>query len=338
MPAYQEIQQSLQWMEAHLDENLDIAALSDQVHLSMYYYQRLFSRLVGRPVAEYQKLRRVARASEDLLQNGGRILDIALKWGFQSHESFSRAFKDAYGLTPDEYRKNPMPLTHFIIPDLSMMYRMIDEGVPLLAEGVILEVTRRNYSQERLYAGFSLQCPMGRPSIDNPGRLWEFFTPVPRKHLPHLHPQGSEVGISLPGQQEGCFTYFAGCEVTERSDAFLAARRLDGYGDIPEGMQPCYHTLPAGEYAVCTFTAEDFAYLVNNALDKAMGYFFGTWLPNKKLASTSCVELYDERCLRWHPKYSLSEDVPHLLPREPRLSQWSGPEMEIQVGIPSPQS
>lgn len=330
MPAYQEIQQSLQWIEDHLEDPIDISALSDQAHLSMYYYQRLFSRLVGRPVAEYQKQRRVARASGDLLA-GERILDIALKWGFQSHETFSRAFKEAYGLTPDEYRKNPVPLTHYIQPDLSLLYRMIDEGLPLLADGVILEITRRTYPAERLYAGFSLQCPMGRPSVDNPGRLWEFFAPVPRKHLPDLHPQGSEVGISMPGTQEGCFTYFVGCEVTQRSDDFLRAESLEGYGNIPTGFQPCYQTLPAGEYVICTFTAEDFVLLVNNALDKAMGYLFGTWLPNRNLSAYNCVELYDERCLRWHPKYELNQDVPHLENREPRLSQWSGPEMEFQA-------
>ena len=332
MPAYQEIQQSLQWIEDHLEDPIDIAALSDQAHLSMYYYQRLFSRLVGRPVAEYQKLRRVARASGDLLA-AERILDVALKWGFQSHETFSRAFKEAYGLTPDEYRKNPMPLTHFIQPDLSLLYRMIDEGVPLLADGVILEITRRVYSAERLYAGFSLQCPMGKPSVDNPGRLWDFFAPVPRGHLPHLHPQGSEVGISLPGVQPECFTYFVGCEVTQRSEEFLQATHWEGYGDIPAGFVPCYHTLPAGEQMICTFTAEDFVSLVNSALDKAMGYFFGTWLPGKNIAPSSCVEYYDERCLRWHPKYDPSNDVPHLVKQEARLSQWSGPEMELQVGV-----
>lgn len=65
---------------------------------------------------EYIKLRRVAKASEALLDKNKRILDIALDLGFSSHEIFTRTFKSTYGLTPEEYRANPVRLNNFCMP------------------------------------------------------------------------------------------------------------------------------------------------------------------------------------------------------------------------------
>ena len=92
MHAWEQIQQTLDFIEDHLDEAINIESLAKMASLSPFYYQRLFSRLVKKPVAEYMRLRRMAKATEVLLEKDQRILDIALELGFSSHVHFSRTF------------------------------------------------------------------------------------------------------------------------------------------------------------------------------------------------------------------------------------------------------
>ena len=102
MHAWEQIQITVDYIEEHLAEEMKIENLAQRASLSQFYFQRLFSRLVRKPVNEYIKLRRLARASDALLDKSNRILDIALDLGFSSHEILTRTFKSTYGMTPEE--------------------------------------------------------------------------------------------------------------------------------------------------------------------------------------------------------------------------------------------
>lgn len=106
MYAYENIEMSLNYIEQHLSEKIETEKLAEIACLSTFYYQRLFKRLVKRSVQEYIKLRRLAMVIAELNNSEERILDIALKYGFSDHANFTRAFKEVYHITPDEYRKN----------------------------------------------------------------------------------------------------------------------------------------------------------------------------------------------------------------------------------------
>jgi AraC family transcriptional regulator len=95
MHAWEAIQKSLDYIEANISVNIDIEQHANESALSPFYYQRLFSRLVKKPIREYIKLRRLACAYKSLADKQSRILDIALDCGFGSHETFTRAFKEA---------------------------------------------------------------------------------------------------------------------------------------------------------------------------------------------------------------------------------------------------
>lgn len=333
MVAFQEIQDTLRRMEEQLDAPLDVQALAAEAHLSPYYFQRLFSRLVGRPIAEYQKQRRLARSLDLLRDTNRRILDIALSLGFQSHETFIRAFKDAFGMTPDEFRKSERHMSGFtpvLTPDVTMAYQLVDEGMPLVADGIVLEISRRTYSEERLYAGFRVSCPTSVPNNFNPGVTWDYFSKGQTRNIPFLHIHGDHAGIG--GEGPNGFTYLAGCQVTEIDPAFTQTREWPGFGALPDYLAPDYARVPSGVYLICTFTAEDFSHLVIEAIEKAYGYFMSTFIPRHGIKTEGpMIEMYDERCLRWHPVYRYEDDVRHLEARQPKLSQWEGPEMEIQV-------
>ena len=160
MHAWEQIQQTIEYIENHLDEEIKIDDLAKIASLSPFYYQRLFSRLVKKPVAEYVKLRRMAKATVTLLHKDKRILDIALDLGFSSHEHFTRTFKDTFGMIPDEYRKNPTTLNRMTKPELLLHYVLIDEGVPLITDGIVLEINRQQLIEPIDFTGMNLDIPI----------------------------------------------------------------------------------------------------------------------------------------------------------------------------------
>ena len=96
MHAWEAIEQSLTYIEEHLAEEISTEELANSVGLSPFYFQRLFKRLVNKPIQEYVKLRRLAKVIENLESTNQRILDIALDYGFSSHANFTRAFKEIF--------------------------------------------------------------------------------------------------------------------------------------------------------------------------------------------------------------------------------------------------
>lgn len=224
MYAWEAIQKTLDYMEERISENQEIDGLAAIAALSPFYYQRLFSRLVKKPVREYIRYRRLANACEALSCKENRILDVALEWGFGSHEGFTRAFKEAYGMTPEQYRDHPVRLNQFIKPDLSLSNTMIDEGVPLISDGLILEINRRTLEQPIMFIGLSNyapidgQMPLGEATgVDVPGEVWRQFHE--RKGSINRLPAGRELGVAFMGDApSGNFTYFAGAEALPDAD------------------------------------------------------------------------------------------------------------------------
>lgn len=98
------------------DEALTLKYLAQKLGYSEFYVSRKFKEISGIQFRDYLRYRKLAFALKQLRDTERGILDIALNYGFSSHEAFSRAFKEAYGITPSEYRKNPIPVSlHTII-------------------------------------------------------------------------------------------------------------------------------------------------------------------------------------------------------------------------------
>lgn len=272
MHAWEQIQLTIDYIEDHLSEELKTEDLARIASLSQFYYQRLFSRLVKRPVNEYIKLRRLALASEALLDKNKRILDIALDHGFSSHETFTRNFKETFKITPEVYRANPVRLNNFVKPQLLLNYILVDENVPLIADDIVLEITRRQVSSPQFYIGLTQeflinQLPgSGATGVDTLGKMWDTFHER-KSVILEFKEGGDEIAVASPGVKEGHYSYFVGAEA-------MTNKPFEQYTTWE---------LPSGEYIVCTFEAEDFEKLVMDALYKAHRYLFETWLPNHNL-------------------------------------------------------
>lgn len=92
------------------DEALTLHSLSCKLGYSEFYTTRKFKEISGMQFRDYLRCRKLAFALKEVRDSERGILEIAFDYGFSSHEAFTRAFKAAYGVTPSEYRKKPVPV------------------------------------------------------------------------------------------------------------------------------------------------------------------------------------------------------------------------------------
>lgn len=104
---------SIRYIESHLTEELTVEEVADAVHVSPFYFQKGFAMLCGFSVAEYIRNRRLALAGRDLATTEEKVIDIALKYGYDSPDSFAKAFTRFHGITPMAARKNGFLLKSF---------------------------------------------------------------------------------------------------------------------------------------------------------------------------------------------------------------------------------
>ena len=92
------------------DEALTLRSLSGKLGYSEFHTTRKFKEISGMQFRDYLRQRRLAFALIDVRDTRKSILNIAVDYGFSSHEAFTRAFKASYTITPNEYRKRPVPV------------------------------------------------------------------------------------------------------------------------------------------------------------------------------------------------------------------------------------
>lgn len=97
-------------IKAEDDESMTLSALSKKLGYSQYYTSRMFCSISGMTLKDYIRSRKLAFALKEVRDTENSILYIAVKYGFSSHEAFTRAFKDMFGVTPSAYRREPVPV------------------------------------------------------------------------------------------------------------------------------------------------------------------------------------------------------------------------------------
>jgi AraC family transcriptional regulator len=94
----------------YFDDEITLSALAGELGYSQYHITKQFRSLTGITFRNYLRLRRLAYSVIELRDSEKRIIDVACDYGFNSQEAYTRAFKETYGITPNEYRKRKMPL------------------------------------------------------------------------------------------------------------------------------------------------------------------------------------------------------------------------------------
>lgn len=106
MECHQAIGKAIIFIENHLNEPIKASDVAGTVPYSYYHFHRYFSAVMGESIGSYIRSRRLTQAAWELVHTEKRVLDIGLSFYFESAESFTRAFKSRYGITPTAYRKN----------------------------------------------------------------------------------------------------------------------------------------------------------------------------------------------------------------------------------------
>lgn len=107
------IQKAINYIEEHLHETITMEQIAQEVNASVFHFQRTFSILTDMSIADYIRRRRLTLAAQELINTDSKVIDIAYKYGYDSPEAFTKAFRKQHNVTPSEVRKQQGPLQSY---------------------------------------------------------------------------------------------------------------------------------------------------------------------------------------------------------------------------------
>ncbi len=149
----------LAYIEANLEGDLSVTALSEVAAFSAFHFHRQFTAYLGMPVARYVQLLRLRRAGLSLLAARRRsVLEVALEAGFESPEAFTRAFRRLFGQAPRRFRQ---------APDWRPWHRVFD--IPRLSRNLVMHIRLVEFTAVRI-AAFEHRGP--RQNVEESVRIF----------------------------------------------------------------------------------------------------------------------------------------------------------------------
>lgn len=107
------LNQALEYIEQNLQGDCSVEQIADSIHVSPYYFQKSFKMMTGYTIGEYVRNRKLYLASLDLFQEKEKIIEIAARYGYDTPESFSKAFSRFHGVSPMQLRAEPYKMKAF---------------------------------------------------------------------------------------------------------------------------------------------------------------------------------------------------------------------------------
>jgi len=260
------IQRGVDYIEARLDEDIALHDVAKVAGVSQWHFQRMFHACTGETLKAYIRSRRLAASLERLLETDLRVLDVALLAGFESQEAFSRAFKRAFSLTPQEYRATGKKSLFLRKPPSSEDYlQHVQHGVSRAPE-IYRQPTLTLVGLRTWF--YSVDSEKHNVGQELPP-LWSAF-------LPRL----AEIRNRVPGVCYGVVHQDPRDGERLEYHAAIAVTTVDA---LPEGMSAV--EVPAGTYA--RFEHRGLAQRV----DHTVSYAYGTWLPQSGHRHTYAPDL-----------------------------------------------
>lgn len=283
------LEQAVIYIERHLGDNIKVEEVARAAGYSYYHLTRQFSAVLGESVGSYIKKRRLADGAKQLLYTDQKVIDIALEKGFESAEAFSRAFKAAYQVSPQIYRKNR--LDAFI------------SGKERLDQGLLDHLTRNVTVHPKIVelpeikvAGLRGETTLRDLRLKE---LWERAVAL-YPQIPHQIPHGRGFGICEACQENTLYTMNDEVLFTE-----VVGIEVDSFAGLGEPF--VQKEIPGGRYAVFTHRG------TLRMLPQTFAYIWGTWFltTQEQLDAREDFELYDQRFLGYdHPDSEVDLYIP----------------------------
>jgi len=106
------LSKSIQYIEEHINDKIRIDEISNQAYTSSSHFQLLFHLVFGITVGEYIRNRRLTLAALELLKPGSKIIDVAMRYQYDTQESFSKAFTRFHGFPPSKVQADKIRMFH----------------------------------------------------------------------------------------------------------------------------------------------------------------------------------------------------------------------------------
>jgi AraC family transcriptional regulator len=256
-------QKALWYIESHLAEPLALDDVAGVAGVSRFHLVRAFAAATGYSVMRYVRARRLTRAAQALAAGAPDILSLALEADYSSHEAFTRAFREHFGVTPEAVRAaarlDHLKLQEPIVMDSTLLEKLtpprFETGKPFLVSGIAERCTHENSG-----AGIPI--------------LWHQF----HQTVDHIPARVGKLayGVCCNGDDAGNFDYIAGIEVAD-------------FSDLPRE----FARVRIAEQRYAVFTHDEHI----STIRRTVNTIWNHWLPASglKAADAPNFERYDEK-------------------------------------------
>lgn len=222
---------AVRYIENNLTQPMPYESLARIAGCSVYEFSKIFSFIAGMPVSEYIRRRRLSQAVFDIQNSDDKIIDIALKYCYESPTAFTRVFKELHGIAPLSARKAGVRLK--TCPAISFA---------LTIKGAIAMTFRIETKPSFQIMGLS-----GHDSLEQEGGITPLWNQFMAEYNPKLWNQGTSSFYTKPFYQISAYS------CSSQNDKVKAIIGAEYKGAKPEGIDLSIETIPAATWAVFTF-------------------------------------------------------------------------------------
>lgn len=249
------IEKALIYIENNLHDDIDLSKVAKEAGYSLYHFHRIFKGIVGDSIKDYIRKRRFTEAAKELVYTNNSIVEIGIKYGYESREAFSRAFEKVYGRNPSEVRRDK--LLYFIREPINIDYMMYK--LKLNTEG--LTPLYCNLS-ERYVVGKKWKAKADGSNLQDIPLLWQRWNNEKESEKIIYRKYANEsMGICIFSQGDD-FDYMIGHEV-------------NSIEHVPEDM--VIYRLEPSLYAVFRVIGP-----ITEGVQKTWDYIYSVWLSESK--------------------------------------------------------
>ncbi len=268
------IRTAIDYMEKHLTDNISAQDVADQVFLSPFFLQKGFSLMTGYGIGEYIRNRRLYQAAVDLKETDDKVIDIAFRYGYETPESFAKAFSRFHGATPSQVRSGAAISTFLPVTiKLSIQggYQMDYKITPMFPFKVI--GFQREFDNETAYT-----------------EIPKYWDEICEKYACSVYAGNAPANPYEQAVMDYCIGEYGICidDIGNGKFRYLIAGKYTG-GEVPEGM--VVYEFPRSDWAVFNCIGP-----IPEALQSVNTRIFQEWLPGNpkyELCGSANVEWYD---------------------------------------------